>query len=519
MRLLDLPDEILLLILKKLNNIDILYSIFGFGYQRLDNLLQENTFTNTLNFVITTSDGDIYSFPYYIITRFCKYILPKIDQNIQYLILDSLSMENILQAGNYPNLTQLKIFNFNDKVFDDYFTVQSSFGHIFQKQITDLILIFEKDFNQILSKHYTIDMYDYILKFFKNLKHLSINGLSHGFPPLTFRNLPFNVFFSSTLFKLSIHVMTFEDCLALLDGRLEKLNTFIVVINPFISYSSNLYHMDSLPNLQCFSLTFNSEFNEYDHYVRFLFPRMFNLKELTLHMTIYERNNLIDGNDINNNILIHMPRLNQFNFHISTTMLRNNLIDHLSEDNTQQTLSKLRFKQLQCIIHCRCHLITCQIFSLPFIFDNLTCIGNKFPNIKFNNVKNLSIEDEIPFNHEFFIRRAWSFPLLKKLRILNLEPQLPSSSTNEIYSLIKYSHLSSLNILDVHVDYIEQFLNDTKTCLPCLNELTVDYNQLQIATENFTKDRTRFNCKNVEKLNIKQKNIELEDFYTYFPLL
>ncbi|CAF4355173.1 unnamed protein product, partial [Adineta steineri] len=177
-----------------------------------------------------------------------------------------IKFSTIISQVNYFSTT-----NSDEK--NSYFLVQSSFGHIFQKQITDLILIFEKDFNQILSKQYTIDMYDYILKFFKNLQHLSINGSSpHNFPPLTFRNLPFNVFFSSILFKLSIHVMTYEDCLALLDGRLEQLNTFIVVINPFISYSSNLYHMGSLPNLQCFSLKYYSEYNEYDHYVRFLFP-------------------------------------------------------------------------------------------------------------------------------------------------------------------------------------------------------------------------------------------------------
>jgi hypothetical protein len=85
--------------------------------------------------------------------------------------------------------------------------------------------------------------------------------------------------------------------------------------------------------------------------------------------------------------------------------------------------------------------------------------------------------------------------------------------------MIKYSHLSSLHIEDVHIDYIEQFLNDTKTCLPCFTELTVNYNQLKIVTENFTKDKTRINCKNVKKLNINQTNIQSKDFCVYFPLV
>jgi len=121
MKLLDLPNEILLLILKKLNNIDVLYSMFGVNHQQLDILLSANTFTNTLNFVLTTTNDDITSLPDGIVNRLCKNILPKIDQTIKYLILDSLSMKIILQAANYPNLTQLKLFNFNDKIVEEYF--------------------------------------------------------------------------------------------------------------------------------------------------------------------------------------------------------------------------------------------------------------------------------------------------------------------------------------------------------------------------------------------------------------
>ncbi|CAF3997196.1 unnamed protein product, partial [Rotaria sordida] len=39
--LLNLPNEILFIILKKLNNMDVLYSLFDVDKQRLDILLQE----------------------------------------------------------------------------------------------------------------------------------------------------------------------------------------------------------------------------------------------------------------------------------------------------------------------------------------------------------------------------------------------------------------------------------------------------------------------------------------------
>ncbi len=57
-----------------------------------------------------------------ILNRFCISILPKIHYNVKSLILYSISMEQILLTGNYPNLTQLKLFNFNRKIVSDCFT-------------------------------------------------------------------------------------------------------------------------------------------------------------------------------------------------------------------------------------------------------------------------------------------------------------------------------------------------------------------------------------------------------------
>ena len=85
-------------------------------------IIQENTFTNTLNFVLTTLTDDILSIADPILDRFCINILPKIHHNVKSLILDSLSMERILLAADYPNLTELKLFNFNDKIVSRYFT-------------------------------------------------------------------------------------------------------------------------------------------------------------------------------------------------------------------------------------------------------------------------------------------------------------------------------------------------------------------------------------------------------------
>jgi hypothetical protein len=120
--LLHLPNEILFLILKKLDNINVLHSLLGINNQRLEIIAQEQIFTNILNFVsISQSTDEISSISSSILNRFCISILPKIHQNVKSLILESGSMECILRAGNYPNLTQLKLFNLNKAIVSRYF--------------------------------------------------------------------------------------------------------------------------------------------------------------------------------------------------------------------------------------------------------------------------------------------------------------------------------------------------------------------------------------------------------------
>ena len=261
--------------------------------------------------------------------------------------------------------------------------------------------------------------------------------------------------------------------------------------------------------MEYFSLKCHCLSDEYEREILLLFSRMINLKELNLHMNINSPRNLIDGNNINNEIVIHMPRLERMKFYIQTDIQRNNLINHLSKDDIQQSFSKSIFKQVECIINHRYSMSTCHVFSLPFMFKELRYIGNIFPAIIFNHIKILNVIDDIPFKHEFFIRIAWSFPLLEQLTVFNLESQ--SSLLNDSNIIIKYSRRIHLIIRDVHID--------KKTSLPYLTELTVDYNQLKIVTENFTKNETHFNCRNVKKLNINQTNIQSKDLFIYFPLL
>jgi hypothetical protein len=160
------------------------------------------------------------------------------------------------------------------------------------------------------------------------------------------------------------------------------------------------------------------------------------------------------------------------------------------------------------------------------MFDYISFIENAFPNIIFNHVIKLLVDDEIPFEHEFFMRISRSFPLLKILIISNLTPQSRisnklTSNDNELNStIIEYPYLTWLNLAFVHSDYIDQFLNDEKAHVPRLTKLAVNYYDLQMVTKNFTNDRTRFNCMKVKQLNIGSNiSPQSENFHVYFPSL
>ena len=81
----------------------------------------------------------------------------------------------------------------------------------------------------------------------------------------------------------------------------------------------------------------------------------------------------------------------------------------------------------------------------------------------------------------------------------NWEPQNQDRNDDTQHSsIIKFPHLTELNLLDVHDDYVEQFLLDTKTCLLNSIYLLVNVDQLKRVTHDFTRDATRLNCAKVE---------------------
>ena len=109
-RIVDLPDEMLLTILNKLNNIDILYSLVGVN-RKLNNVACDTNFTRTIDLITISSNEDADSEMNVIFDRFCMQILPRIDDNIECLIVEAYCFQLVLNAINYYKLRKLTLVN------------------------------------------------------------------------------------------------------------------------------------------------------------------------------------------------------------------------------------------------------------------------------------------------------------------------------------------------------------------------------------------------------------------------
>ena len=104
--LLHMPDELLLMILSKISNLDVLYSLIDVS-RKLDSLARDFVHTRSIKFIETTPDSEIQSLSANKLDRFCENILPRIHQNIECFTLESSSMCRIFHSTNYPNLFKL----------------------------------------------------------------------------------------------------------------------------------------------------------------------------------------------------------------------------------------------------------------------------------------------------------------------------------------------------------------------------------------------------------------------------
>ena len=116
----DLPDEILLIIFKKLTNAEVLCSLIGVN-KRLNKIVHDSIFTSSVT-LLRLLNNAIYRLPCPTLDRFCSHILPEIHHKIKWLDIESSSIERVLLSTNYPNLSGLGLYNLNIQQIEELFT-------------------------------------------------------------------------------------------------------------------------------------------------------------------------------------------------------------------------------------------------------------------------------------------------------------------------------------------------------------------------------------------------------------
>ena len=239
----------LLAILNKLNHIDVLYSLMGVN-EKFHLIIQDPIFTQSLDFTVISSNEDNYSQINSILDRFCSYIIPRIQNNIQSLTVDQRSMDSLLSIGNYINLRKLTLANitiqtatriFYSSLFEISFSIKnssvffldpSSFIYKLNHQISNLSVIINGNSGREYQWSSSLCIFAKICLIFKNLTHFHYNVERKSiYKPMALSNLHLKTMcYSSSIVHLNIKVKTFNDCLWTLDGHLSQLHTLIVYI-------------------------------------------------------------------------------------------------------------------------------------------------------------------------------------------------------------------------------------------------------------------------------------------------
>ncbi|CAF1303397.1 unnamed protein product [Rotaria sordida] len=268
LNILDLPDEILFIIFKKLNTIDVFHSLVGVN-QPFDRLALDPLNFHDLDMTDIMTINLLYdktpSIDTETLSKICSKILPRIHHQVHKLTVEQYSMKDILCAANYSELYSLSLINFQTKILYQYLKGDLILRDLLTKQITHLNIDIKrttKRFSVTVSK-----IFELIVSLCKNLTVLNFCDM---FRTRIYETRVFyrsSNYMSSTLIKLKIHVLSFVDCLYLLDGRLDSLSTLIInvehIFDPIIERGSR----KKLPKLKYLSFTTANDTWDYDNLI------------------------------------------------------------------------------------------------------------------------------------------------------------------------------------------------------------------------------------------------------------
>ncbi|CAF4153339.1 unnamed protein product [Adineta steineri] len=391
-----------------------------------------------------------------------------------------------------------------------------------KNQITRLIIGIAPDEIRCSTMEYICNL---ILAVFINLNELIFYDASYQYHIRLMNYTLCPHFSSSSLSILKIKVQTFSVCLYFLDGRFDQLHTLYIELANTSLLPEEIEHQKKIPKLKCFVFSCISKIWYYNELILPLLYRMSNLEKLDLNISVNVEETFIDGNSLKENILNHMLQLNEFTFDIYSSMSIKNQMNLPSKEDIQQTFNHFQNTK---IISCVDYFLEpykygrCHIYTYPSLTNHYEYISKNFPGGLYPYVSVVSLYDEQPFEHGFFIRIAQSFPFMEKSSIFNRYEQNQKDSytlmnAKSNLSIVKYNYLVELHIDRSHDCYIEEFLCDTKTYFQNNITLWTHYEALQRVTYDFTRDDTRINCTKINDLVLLDEDQYSKSCKDYFP--
>ena len=231
----------------------------------------------------------------------------------------------------------------------------------------------------------------------------------------------------------------------------------------------------------------------------------------------YVKNSFVDGKHLKEHVINRLPRLNSFKFDIRSIMFLHDQTVFPSNEDIQQTFDDFQYGPVTSYVDYFLNKKEgeCRIYSNRCEMQYYQQVSNHFPGGFYQHVYIVFLYDERPFEHEFFLRISQSFQLMKELHLTNHQPQ-KSINDNQQISIVKYNSLVRLDITRVHDDYLEEFLSDTRTSFQEKICLSINYKSLERVTNNFTRDSTRINCRQMSTIYL-YGNEDSKSLRDYFP--
>ena len=236
----DLPNEMILDIIDKMNKIDVLYSLVDVN-ERFNQLIFNPLYINELDLTQKGFLDCVFPLESKILERICKRILPRIHNKITKLIIEPFSMERIFHAGEYSQLSSLSLFYFKQETLVQNLKGETTLRYFLSEQIKCLNIDIEDTFNIEYLERSEMNIFVLILSICKHLNDLTFNQwFIDQTRTISIAHLPSTSCVSLILTKLNMSVNTFNDCLFLLDGRFPSLSIFMIDIADIDDESFNI---------------------------------------------------------------------------------------------------------------------------------------------------------------------------------------------------------------------------------------------------------------------------------------